>query len=204
MKVPSLEYEKKLWRQGYRHIAGIDEVGRGAWAGPVVVGAVIFPEGLEIPQGLKDSKQLKAAEREKFADIIKTEALSFSVGISSVVLINRFGIGKATQMAMRQAIKNLHIPPDFHIIDAFYVNHIKKATQLPIKKGDECAVTIAAASVIAKVFRDNLMVQLGKKFPGYFFEFHKGYGTKKHQEAIRRFGFSRVHRKSFDLAWVLR
>lgn len=203
MIIPSLEFEEKLWRQGYRYVVGIDEVGRGAWAGPVVVGAVIFESSCDIPEGIRDSKLLAPSIREKISEKIMQIATAVSFGVIPVKIINKIGIAEATQMAMRAAVKNLIPKPDFHLIDAFYIKHLKRQDQLPIIKGDQKCVSIAAASVVAKVFRDKLMTNLDIKFPGYLFSKNKGYGTRIHRECIRKLGFSRIHRSSFDLGWLL-
>lgn len=203
MTFPTTQYEEELWQEGYRYVVGIDEVGRGAWAGPVVVGAVVFSPQRSVPDGINDSKLLSANVREKLSDQIKNCALSFSLGIVGVNFINRFGIGKATQAAMRQAIRNLNPKPDFHLIDAFYIKNLKKSNQRPIVKGDQKSCSIAAASIIAKVARDQMMVGLSTKYPEYYFDSHKGYGTKRHQEMIQKNGFCSLHRRSFNLNWLL-
>lgn len=202
MTFPTFDYERNIWRRGYRYVVGIDEVGRGAWAGPVVVGAVVFSPHIDLPGGIKDSKELTSPLREKFAAIIKEMSLGFSFGIIDVEEINKLGIGKATQLAMKQAIKNLPLKADFHLIDAFYIKHMRRSSQQPIKKGDKKSLTIASASIIAKVFRDKLMIKLAKLHQGYYFDQNKGYGTKKHQEAIKSLGFSPIHRTSFNLHFL--
>ncbi len=199
MIVPTLQLEKKLWKSGYHYIAGLDEVGRGSFAGPVVVGAVIFSSSVELPDGLADSKLLKPRQRENLEPRIKKQALAWSVAGVSVANINKVGIGKATQMAFRKAIKLLDKSPDFILVDAFYIKHLNRKRQKPIKDGDKICASISAASIIAKVYRDKLMKKLAKKYPQYGFAKHKGYGTKLHQEAIRKYGLSRIHRKSFNL-----
>ncbi len=199
MVFASLDIEIPLWKQGYNLICGIDEVGRGCFAGPVVAGAVVFSSLSKIPDGIADSKLLKPEIREVLAERIKECAEAWSVGLIGVTYINKLGIGKATQVAFRKALSNLSKTPDFVLIDAFYINHFKRQIQKPIKNGDKLSVSIAAASIIAKVFRDNLMTQLDLKFPGYGFSKHKGYGTKFHQEAIKKLGLSKLHRSSFNL-----
>ncbi len=196
---PTLNIEKSLWNSGYNLIAGIDEVGRGCFAGPVVVGAVIFPKDCELLEGVADSKLLKPRQREKLSKLIKKCALSWSIAEISVTNINKVGIGKATQMAFRKSIKLLDKSPDFVVIDAFYINHLNRKRQRPIKDGDKICASISAASIIAKVYRDQLMKNLSKQYPKYGFAKHKGYGTKQHQEAIRKYGLTRLHRKSFNL-----
>lgn len=199
MITSTLDLEKKLWKSGYHYIAGLDEVGRGCFAGPVVVGAVIFSSSIKLPEGIADSKLLKPKVREKLSEAIKEEALAWSISEISVANINKVGIGKATQMGFRKAIKLLEKSPDFILIDAFYVKHLNRKRQRPVQDGDKICASISAASIIAKVHRDKLMKKLAKKYPKYGFSKHKGYGTKQHQEAIRKYGLTRIHRKSFNL-----
>lgn len=199
MIFPTLKIEQKLWNSGYTHVCGLDEVGRGSFAGPVVVGAVIFSKYSTMIEGLADSKLLKPRQREKLSVLIKEQAHAWSVAEISVSIINRIGIGKATQMAFRKAIKSLSRTPDFILVDAFYVAHLSRKRQKPVKDGDKICASISAASIIAKVYRDKLMKKSHKKYPEYGFAKHKGYGTKKHQEAIKKHGLSRIHRKSFNL-----
>lgn len=203
MVFPTLDIEQSLWNTGYSMVCGLDEVGRGCFAGPVVVGAVIFPKNCDLLAGVADSKLLKPKQREKLSKAIKECALSWSVAEISVTAINKVGIGKATQMAFRKAIKTLDKTPDFVVIDAFYVAHFKRKRQRPIKDGDKICASISAASIIAKVHRDQLMRELHKKYPKYGFGRNKGYGTKFHQDAIRRHGLTRIHRKSFNLGKFL-
>lgn len=199
MITPTLKLEESLWIKGFHRIAGLDEVGRGCFAGPVVVGAVVFPKDFQMIDGLADSKLLKPRQREKLTESIKKQALAWSVAEISVTAINKVGIGKATQMAFRKAIKSLKKSPDFILIDAFYIKNLNRKRQRAVKDGDKICASISAASIIAKVYRDNLMKKLHKKYPRYGFAKHKGYGTKMHQEAIKKYGLSKVHRKSFDL-----
>lgn len=199
MITPTLNFEQKLWDSGYSMVCGLDEVGRGCFAGPVVVGAVIFPKKMVLPDGIVDSKLLKPRQRERLAAIIKKQALAWSVREISVAVINKVGIGKATQMAFRKSIKSLPKLPDFILIDAFYINHLNRKKQKAVKNGDKICASISAASIIAKVHRDKLMKKLHRKYPQYGFGKHKGYGTKRHQEAIQKYGLSRIHRKSFNL-----
>lgn len=199
MVLPTLDFERELWQKGYRLVCGLDEVGRGCFAGPVVVGAVIFPQDVVLPEGLADSKLLTPIQRENLEFRIKNLALAWSIAEISVREINKLGIGKATQMAFRKALKIISPQPDFVIIDAFYVKHFNRKRQKPIVKGDLYCASIAAASIIAKVHRDKLMEKLHLKYPQYNFAKHKGYGTRDHQEAIKKHGLSRIHRKSFNL-----
>lgn len=199
MVFPTLDIEKKLWQQGYNLVCGLDEVGRGSFAGPVVVGAVIFSKDGEIPEGIADSKLLTPKKRENLEPRIKNQVLSWSVAEISVSVINKVGIGKATQMAFRKAVGLLDKKADFVLIDAFYINHLNRKRQRAVKDGDKICASISAASIIAKVYRDKLMKKLAKKYPRYGFNRNKGYGTKLHQEAIKKYGLSRIHRKSFNL-----
>ncbi len=196
---PTLNLEKKLWNSGYSMVCGIDEVGRGSFAGPVCVGAVIFPKDCQLLDGIADSKLLRPRQREKVAEQIKECAISWSVAEVDVSNINKFGIGKATQMAMRKAIKLLAKNPDFILIDAFYIKHLNRKRQKAVKDGDTICASIAAASIIAKVYRDKLMRRLSKKYPQYGFGKHKGYGTEFHQQALKKYGLSKIHRTSFNL-----
>lgn len=199
MILPTLNIEKKLWKSGYYYIAGIDEVGRGSFAGPVVVGAVVFPKDVILPAGIADSKLLKPKTRERLSVGIKKVAVAYSIAEISVSHINKLGIGKATQMAFRKALRLLSVQADFVLIDAFYIKHLNRKRQRPVKDGDKICASISAASIIVKVYRDKLMKNLSKKYPHYGFAKHKGYGTKAHQEAIKKYGLSRIHRKSFSL-----
>jgi ribonuclease HII len=202
LTLPTLNYERVVWGQGYRYVVGLDEVGRGSWAGPVVAAAVIFPLEIAIPLGLRDSKQLSDKRREELDKEIRSLAHDLAVGVVEADKIDEVGISQATQLAFKHALKNLKAKPDFYLIDAFYLKNLKKKFQQPIVKGDEKCATISAASVIAKVFRDHLMRQFHHYYPQYGFDVHKGYGTKRHQEAIRRYGFCGIHRKSFNLNYL--
>lgn len=184
-------------------MCGLDEVGRGSFAGPVCVGAVIFPKDSNLLDGVMDSKMLRPRKRERLAEEIKKCAVCWSVGEISVANINKHGIGKATQMAFRRAIKLLSKSPDFILIDAFYISHFNRKKQKAVKDGDQICASISAASIIAKVYRDKLMRKLARKYPGYGFSKHKGYGTKAHQMTIKKYGLSKIHRKSFDLSKFL-
>ncbi len=199
MILPTLRFEKKLWKQGFNLVAGIDEVGRGSFAGPVVAASVVFSPDCIIPKGIADSKLLSPKIREKLAVKIKSQALYWAISQVSVGVINIVGIGKATQIAFRKVVKNLRVKPDFLLIDAFYIKRLNRKKQLAVKNGDKISTSIAAASIIAKVYRDNLMKKLHLKYPNYGFSRHKGYGTKLHQEAIRVHGLSKLHRASFNL-----
>ncbi|MEN1934337.1 ribonuclease HII [Paenibacillus sp. 102] len=188
------KYEKALREKGFTYIAGIDEVGRGPLAGPVVTAAVVLPEDFYIP-GLNDSKKLSEAKRERFYDVINEEAIAIGVGIVSPQVIDEINIYQATKQAMLDAIANLSCTPEHLLIDA-----MKLPTPIPqtsIIKGDAKSISISAASIIAKVTRDCMMKELGKEHPEYGFEQHMGYGTKQHLQAIETYGVLEEHRKTF-------
>lgn len=203
MVLPNLHIEKSLWRAGYRYIVGIDEVGRGSWAGPLVAAGVILPHDFQIPEGLADSKQVKPLKRAELANLIYQKAKGVTVVEISPSRINRVGIGKATNEAFRKIARTISPSPDFYLIDAFYIKHLSRKKQRAIKSGDKICASIAAASIIAKVYRDRLMKNLHHHFPNYGFGRHKGYGTVFHQQAIKKFGFTKVHRTSYNLNWLL-
>jgi ribonuclease HII len=203
MNKPTFFEEQVLWQKGYKYIAGVDEVGRGCFAGPVVAAAVILPQDFSASNEINDSKVLSPAKRLSLTQIIIKHALSYSIAKISVEVIGKIGIGKATQRAFFQAIKSLSSQPDFILIDAFYIHRLKKDIQKPIIHGDSLSVSIAAASIIAKVYRDNLMVKLHNKYPNYNFCQNKGYGTKEHRVAIKNFGLTPHHRTSFNLSKYL-
>lgn len=196
---PTFEYESALWAKGMQHIAGIDEVGRGCFAGPVVTAAVILSKDFSACGEVDDSKLLSAKKRKVLAEIIKKEALAYAIAEISVGIINEIGIGKATQKAFQKAINNLTIEPHFILIDAFYIENVDRKKQKPIVHGDGISVSIAAASIIAKVYRDELMQQLHPQYAVYDFFTNKGYGTQKHREAIGKYGLCDLHRTSFHL-----
>ncbi len=200
---PTFDYENKLWNKGLHHIAGVDEVGRGCFAGPVVAAAVILPEGFCITDKINDSKQLSPKVREELAEIIQKHALAFSIAEVSVSIINTVGIGKAAQQAFLKAVNGLQVSPEHVLIDAFMISDLHKIEQTAIIHGDCISISIAAASIIAKVYRDALMEQLHPKYEVYDFFSNKGYGTKKHRDAIGKYGLCDLHRKSFDLTKFL-
>ena len=197
--VPTLLEEKKLGRQGYRLIAGIDEVGRGPLAGPVMAGAVILRAGEKYPwlDGVRDSKELTAKAREQLFDQIAADALSWGVGEISSEVIDDQGIARATHLAMHRAISSLKPSPDFLLIDAVRLLEIN-IPQRSIIKGDRLCYSIAAASIMAKVTRDRLMCRLDGEHPGYGFAGNKGYGTAEHLDSLRRLGPCPIHRRSFS------
>ena len=190
-----LYHEVRAARLGYRLVAGVDEAGRGPLAGPVVAAAVILPDGLILPD-VNDSKKLTPEVREKLFEIITREALSLGVGFGDHQLVDSINILQATLSAMRDAVLGMSITPDFLLIDG--ISSIKmNIPQCTVKKGDSLSLSIAAASIIAKVTRDRMMVEYDALYPGYGFAGHKGYGAASHLAAIARLGPSPIHRKSF-------
>ena len=203
MLLASLALENEFWLKGYKLVAGIDEVGRGAWAGPLVVAAVILPVDFKIPTGLADSKLLKHQQRVILAKIIKEKAVGISISEISPQRIDKIKMARAVHEAFRQAVRRLTPRPDFCLIDAFYIKHFSRRRQEAIKNGDKICASISAASIIAKVHRDKIMRKIHFKYPNYGFGKHKGYGTKLHQEAIKKFGFTKIHRMSYDLNYLV-
>ena len=195
---PSLIEENGLSAKGYRLIAGVDEAGRGALAGPVVAAAVILPPSPEFPwlKSVRDSKELPAARRESLFNLIKQDAVAVSVGIIAPQTIDVIGILNATKIAMCHAIEQLASPPDYLLIDFLRLPQLR-ISQKPIVRGDKLCLSIACASIIAKVTRDRIMVELDQLHPGYGLADHKGYGTKKHVSCLRQNGPSPIHRYSF-------
>jgi len=189
------EIENELHREGFRVICGVDEAGRGPLAGPVCAAAVILPMNLEIP-GLTDSKKLTDKKRRELFPIIKEQAIAYGIGFASHEEIDEINILQATYLAMERAMAQLSVKPDIAMIDG----NRAKDFGLPVRtviKGDSLSANIAAASILAKVTRDDLMMELALAYPEYGFEVHKGYGTKAHYEALREHGASPVHRMSF-------
>ncbi|MBI2598964.1 ribonuclease HII [Candidatus Curtissbacteria bacterium] len=200
MVKPTLDIENSLWSKGYNFIVGIDEVGRGSWAGPLVVAGVILPKDFIIPDGLADSKLVKPQTRAKLSKIINQSAVRISIAQIEPKAIDKVGVGRATHIAFRKVAANLK--PDFCLIDAFYIKHFTRLRQQAVKNGDQICASIAAASIVAKVYRDKLMRSISPKYPAYGFAKHKGYGTKMHQDAIKKYGFSTIHRRSYDLDFL--
>lgn len=188
------EFETELYNNGINFIAGIDEVGRGPLVGPVVTAAVILPKDF-YDERINDSKKLTEKKRELLYDVIMENAISVGIGISSEDVIDEINILNATKRAMLEAVNNLNVKPEHLLIDAVKLN--TDIPQTSIIKGDAKSESIAAASIIAKVTRDRMMVELDKLHPEYDFKHNKGYGTKKHIEAIRKYGIIKEHRKTF-------
>ena len=189
------EKENEIFAQGYETLCGVDAAGRGPLAGPVYAAAVILPRGLLIP-GLNDSKKLTEKKREELFDRICAEALDYAIAFATVEEIEERNILGATMLAMNRAIAGLRRRPDLALIDGNRNAGIESPSRC-IVKGDASCADIAAASILAKVSRDRVMLELAKKYPEYHFEQHKGYGTAQHYAALRQFGPSPVHRPSF-------
>ncbi|KHF39797.1 ribonuclease HII [Halalkalibacter okhensis] len=194
MHIKMTEYESALRKDGFLHIAGLDEVGRGPLAGPVVAAAVILPPDFKL-LGLTDSKKLTKEKREMFFDVIKDKAIAYSIQMVHAAEIDEINIYESTKLAMSRAVKELNCQPDHLLLDAIKLDLPIQQTSLI--KGDQKSITIAASSVLAKVTRDRYMDEIALDFPGYGFSNHVGYGTKEHLDAISKFGITKEHRKSF-------
>jgi ribonuclease HII len=192
---PTEEFEQEARRCGYRRIAGVDEAGRGPLAGPVVAAAVILPVRCRLI-GVDDSKQLSASERDRLYAAIMDRAVCVGVGSSTAEEIDRINILEATKLAMRRALAELSPAPDYVLIDAVSLTGLAMPVR-PIIKGDALSLSIAAASIVAKVTRDRLMAQLHKAYPQYNFLSHKGYGTEEHLVRLAEYGPSPIHRRTF-------
>jgi ribonuclease HII len=230
MKLPNFSFEKKLWKKDFKLVAGLDEVGRGSFAGPIVAGCVVFKPRTKIPKNIyiNDSKKLTSKKRVIANGWIVKNALTWGTGEVTAGVINRVGMSKAAQMAFRRAIENankrIQRRVDYLLIDAFFIPYVRglpmrrkvarknqnlkdgKARQQAIVKGDQKSISIAAASIIAKVHRDNIMKSLSEKprYKRYKWDRNKGYGTKEHGRAIRKFGISKYHRKQFVETYLSR
>lgn len=203
---PDIHFETELWFSGLKYTAGVDEAGRGAWAGPVTAGAVILPpDDPDLSSrllGVRDSKQMSAGQRGKWANTIRQVALAVSTGWADFDEIDELGILPATRLAMGRAIAGLNCQIDHLLIDAVVLRDIQ-IPQTSLIKGDARSLSIAAASVIAKTARDHYMELLEERIPGYGFARHKGYGTAFHRESLSKLGVSNVHRKSYAPIKVL-
>ena len=202
--------EKKLLSKGYKLVAGLDEVGRGAWAGPIVAGVVVFTDdfldarkdkSFNFFSKIKDSKLLNPDQREELFELI-TKNFIWSVGEVEAKEIDKIGISEANSLALRRAVENLKLKPDYLLIDYIKNININLPTQ-GIKGGDNKVLSIAAASIVAKVWRDRLMISYHKRFNRWYFNLHKGYGTKLHLERINKYGICSLHRKSFSPIKIL-
>jgi ribonuclease HII len=200
-KAPTLTFEKRFWKAGYTCIAGIDEAGRGAWAGPVCAAALILPVDPSLTRTLhkvRDSKLMTPLARQRWAPRIQAAALAWGVGFASAQEIDMLGILPSTKLAALRALENLQ--PDYLLTDALLFPNLE-LPQTALVKGDRLSLSVACASVLAKTTRDALMRELDGLYPSYGFARHKGYGTRLHQEAIRRMGLSPIHRMSFSISY---
>mgnify|MGYP000848167571 CR=1 FL=1 len=196
---PHIEYEKRLWADGYQVVAGLDEAGRGAWAGPVFAAAVVLPNDERICSllsGVRDSKRMTALQRRRWQDCIKSASVAWSVGSADNTEIDELGIVPATCLAMRRALEEINNPPRYLLVDYLNISDCS-APQLSIPKGDCQSLSIAAASVLAKVSRDAFMTQMDEQYPEYGFAQHKGYGTALHVASLAQKGPCAIHRMTF-------
>ncbi len=210
MITPIFKREKQLQKKGYKFIAGIDEVGRGPLAGPVVACAAIIKlkvksEKLKVFDGIRDSKQLSERQREKFYEILtNNNQIDYGIGIVSEKIIDKINILNASLLAMKKAAENLEIKPDFLLIDGRWTLKNYPISQIAIPNGDKNVFSISVASIIAKVYRDRMLINFQKKYPEYGFEKHKGYGTKLHMKALKKYGPCKIHRRSFKPIKILK
>lgn len=196
---PTIEYEKDLWAQGARIVAGVDEAGRGAWAGPVFAAAVVLPTDervCDLLRGVRDSKQMTPLQRERWQGCIQSAAVAWAVACASSEEIDQLGILPATCLAMQRAVQELRNPPQHLLVDYVRIPGCG-APQTALPKGDCVCLSIAAASVLAKTARDAHMRALDAQYPGYGFAAHKGYGTARHRQALGELGACAVHRRTF-------
>lgn len=197
-----LLYEKKFWQEGWELVAGIDEVGRGPLAGPVVAACVVLPKNFFLPE-VDDSKKLTRIKREELFDQIVDNAIGVGIGIVREKTIDRMNILNASLRAMWKAIRKLQTPPQLVLVDGNQKIPNLPIPQVPIVKGDSKSISIASASIVAKVTRDKMMLEYHKKFPQFCFADNKGYATKSHLEALREFGPCEIHRRSFKIIQLL-
>jgi ribonuclease HII len=215
MTTPDLKHEQVLWGQGLTVVAGVDEVGRGAWAGPVVAAAAVFSPGMRLhaeglsvaagtvlPRLLRDSKKLSPAQRQKVAHELLQINMQWAIGEVGVDEISAMGIGPANFLAMQRALDRLTVQAEYVLIDGFLHPHIASSKQQQVIKGDATVASIAAASVLAKVHRDALMEGYAQRYPEYGFAQHKGYGTSFHQQAILQHGLTPIHRAGYNLKFL--
>lgn len=198
-KTPDLSFELPLWQQGVSRVGGIDEAGRGSWAGPVAAAVVVLPPNLgllEILHGVRDSKQMTPNQRQQWSLEIKRQAAGWGVGLASAAEIDALGILPATRLAACRALEALSVSPQYLLLDFIKLPTVNLPQQ-PLVKGDARVLSIACASVLAKTSRDALMIELDSQYPGYDFARHKGYGTACHQVALQQSGPSPIHRLSF-------
>lgn len=193
MEIDNLKYEKEAYKLGFNLVCGIDEAGRGPIAGPVVAAAIILPKNYKL-EGLTDSKKISEKKRQYYYDILIKEAISYNISIVNVDIIDQINILEATKLAMNNAINGLKIKPDYILIDAVNLN---KNNSVAIIKGDLKSISISAASILAKVTRDNIMYNLDKLYPEYELKNHKGYPTKRHIELINKYGINNIYRRSY-------
>ena len=194
--MPDYTIEKEVIENGFKYVAGVDEAGRGPLAGPVCAAAVILPPDTEI-EGLNDSKKLSEKKREALYDVVIEKALAYNIQLVDQDVIDEINILQATMLAMTRAVENLSTPADYVIIDGNRVPSLLQTPAHAVVKGDAKPMSIAAASILAKVTRDRLMLSLAKDYPQYEFEKHKGYGTKLHCEKLLEFGPCPLHRRTF-------
>ncbi len=196
------QFDARFYTSGMNYLCGIDEAGRGPLAGPVVAAAVILPRDTTL-SGINDSKKLTAAQRESLEPMIRNQAVSFAIGLATVEEIDRLNILQATFLAMKRALEQITVVPDMILVDgrdfpSFFVPGSKKPIKgRAIVGGDGKSLTIASASILAKTYRDRLMVEYGRQYPRYGFERHKGYGTRHHRQMILKYGPTDIHRKAF-------
>jgi ribonuclease HII len=201
--VDLLSLESDLWRKGFRTVGGVDEVGRGPLAGPVVAACVVFPQDFFLPE-VNDSKKITARKRERLFDQILENASEVGIGIVGEGTIDRMNILNASLKAMCKAVKELKNVPEFVLVDGNQRIPNLPLPQRPVIKGDSKSLSIAAASIVAKVTRDRIMLDYHRKYPEFFFADHKGYATRAHVEALQAFGPCRIHRRSFKLVRLCR
>lgn len=202
MIIPDFSREADLQKKGYLNIAGVDEAGRGPWAGPVVAGAVIFENDEKliaelIAAGIRDSKKISEKKREKLYDFIIQNSRAWGVGIVSEKIIDEINILNATKLAMKLALEKMSVKPDFLLIDGNGILQDFPARQMAVPRADQTILSVSAASILAKVTRDRILIQFEEKYPGYGFSKHKGYGTQMHMDALINLGPCEIHRRSF-------